>query len=146
VTRAGRHTRDAGERGQALVEFSFGIIIFLVLFVGTIDLARAVFLFNGVSQAARELARETSVYPGDGLTLGASPETAEVFDVQSGLVPGLQTPTYACYDLAGVLQFDRCRAGDWIRVTATTTYQPSLPFLTMLGPLSFSSTSSAEIQ
>ena len=146
MTPSGRRRADDGDRGQALVEFSFGIIIFLVLFVGTIDLARAVFLFNGVSQGARELARETSVYPGDGLTLGGSPETAEVFDVQSGLVPGLQTPTYACYDLAGVLQFDRCRAGDWIRVTATTTFQPSLPFLTMLGPLTFSSTISAEIQ
>jgi Flp pilus assembly protein TadG len=146
VSRPGRRGTDHGQRGQALVEFSFGIIIFLVLFVGTIDLARAVFLFNGVSQAARELARETSVYPGDGITLGTSTETGEVFEVQSGLVPGLQTPTYACYDLAGVLQFDRCRAGDWVRVSVTTTYQPSLPFLTMLGPLSFSSTSSAEIQ
>ena len=59
-----RRRRDP--RGQGLVEFAFAIIIFLTVFVGTVDMARGVFTFNGVSEAAREISRETSVHPGTG--------------------------------------------------------------------------------
>jgi hypothetical protein len=140
-----RVPRRAAQRGQALVEFSFGIIIFLALFVGMIDLARAVFTFNGVAQAAREIARETSVHPGDG-DIGASAESLAVAATQRGLVPGLRSPVYSCYDIEGVLQLDGCQPADWVRVTAIADFQPSLPLLTMLGPMTVSSTSSAEIQ
>ena len=63
-----------GEGGQSLVEFSLAITIFLVLVMGTVDLGRAVYQFNGVSQAARELARVASVHPGG--TLGSSSESS----------------------------------------------------------------------
>lgn len=142
MSRRRRHERT---RGQALVEFSFGILIFLAVFVGMIDLARAVLTFNGVAQAAREIARETSVHPGDG-TLGGSPESLAAYATQRGIVPGLQAPVYECYDIEGVLQLDTCQPADWVRVNATAIFQPSLPVLTMLGPLSLTSTSSAEIQ
>ena len=127
------------------MEFSIGILVFITLFIAMIDLARGVFMYNGVSQAAREIARETSVHTGSG-ALGDSPESQAAYATQRGLVPGLQPPTYACYDLAGVLQFDTCRPGDWVRVTTTTRFQPSLPFLTALVTLDLSSSSSAEIQ
>jgi len=45
-----------------------------------------------------------------------------------------------------VLQLDGCQPADWVRVTASADFQPSLPLLTFLGPLTVSSTSSAEIQ
>lgn len=137
--------RRSPDDGQALVEFSIGILVFITLFVGMIDLARAVFMYNGVSQAARELARETSVYPGTG-TLGSSAETQAVLATQRNLVPGLQAPTFECYDLAGVPQSDTCRPGDWVKVTTATRFQPSLPFLTAILTLDFTSSSSAEIQ
>ena len=140
-----RTDRTRRADGQALVEFSFGILVFLALFVGMIDLARAVFTFNGVAGAAREIARETSVHPGDG-ALGASPESVAVAATQRGLVPGLRNPVYECYDIEGVLQLDACQPADWVRVTAIADFQPSLPVLTMLGPLTVSSSSSAEIQ
>ena len=130
--------------GQALVEFSFGILVFLALFVGMIDLGRAVLSFNGVAQAAREIARETSVHPGD--TLGGSTETAAVIATQRALVPGMETPVFECYDIEGVLQVDPCQSADWVRVTVSAVFQPSLPVLTLLGPLTVSSASSAEIQ
>lgn len=44
-------------RGQALVEFSLIIPIFLLLFVGLFDLGRAVFAYNTLTNAAREGAR-----------------------------------------------------------------------------------------
>lgn len=132
-------------RGQALVEFAFGIIIFLTLFIAIIDMGRGIFAYTGVAQAARELSRETSVYPGTD-AIGASPETQAVYAAQRGLVPGLQAPTFECVDIAGALQFDTCVPGDWVRVTTSTTFQPSMPLLAGFGPFVFDSVSSAEIQ
>jgi len=138
-------TQHRAESGQALVEFSFGIIVFMMLFIGMIDLGRGVFMFNGVSQAAREIARETSVHPGTS-ALGASAQSVAVFQTQRSLVPGLETPVYQCFDLAGVLQFDTCKPGDWVRVTISSTFVPAVPFVGAFGPFFLSSTSSAEIQ
>jgi hypothetical protein len=130
---------------QTLVEFALGATVFLMLLIGTIDLGRGVFMLNGVSQAAREIARETSVHPGTG-GLGASPESVAAFDVQRALVPGLGTPTFECVDIAGTSIAGSCQPGDWVRVTVSTEFQPALPLLALMGPFDLSSTSSAEIQ
>jgi Flp pilus assembly protein TadG len=143
--RVGRRRGRDGQHGQGLVEFSFALIIFTMIFIGIIELGRGVFLFNGVSQAAREIARETSVHPGLS-AIGSSAESAAMYEIQKAFVPEMAAPVYECVDIAGVLQFDTCIAGDWVRVTTYTVYQPAIPFLAMLGPFTLSSTSSAEIQ
>ena len=53
-----------GERGQGLVEFSLAVTVFLALIMGVVDLGRVVYQYNGGAEAARELARVTSVHPG----------------------------------------------------------------------------------
>jgi Flp pilus assembly protein TadG len=137
--------RRRGEEGQALIEFAFAITVFMMAFIGLLDLAHGVFVYNGVSQAAREIARETSVHPGDG-AIGASTETVAMVSIQRGLVPRLQTPVYQCVDIAGTAVPGDCEPGDWVRVTVTTVFQPALPLLAVLGPFTLSSSSSAEIQ
>jgi hypothetical protein len=137
--------REPSSKGQALVEFAFGIIVFLALLIGTIDLGRGVYMYNGVSQAAREIARETSVHPGTG-ALGGSAETQQVVAVQQRLVPGLRVSSYACTDIAGTVLAGDCRGGEWVTVTVTTRFQPVMPLLTMLGPIDLTSSSGAEIQ
>ena len=52
-----RHRSQRRDRGQALVEFSLIIPLFLLVFVSLFDLGRAVFAFNTLSNAAREGAR-----------------------------------------------------------------------------------------
>ena len=42
-----------GERGQALVEFSLAVTVFLTLVMGVVDLGRAVYQYNGTAEAAR---------------------------------------------------------------------------------------------
>jgi len=140
-----RRAQRRDQRGQALIEFAFAITVFTMGFIGLLDIAQGVFVFNGVSQAAREIARETSVHPGTG-ALGASAQSVAMVNTQRALVPRLTTPTYECFDIAGTAQTDECQAGDWVRVTATTVFQPALPVLAMLGPFNLSSSSSAEIQ
>jgi hypothetical protein len=120
-------------------------MVFLFLLIGIIDLSRAVFTLNGVAEAAREIARETSLYPGGG-TLGSSAETATVIATQQGVVPGLLTPAFSCVDIAGTAVTGECSPGNWVRVTVSARYVPVMPVAAFVGPVDLQSTSSAEIQ
>jgi Flp pilus assembly protein TadG len=135
-----------GERGQSLVEFSFALVIFLMLLMGIIDLGRAVYTLTGTAQAASEIARVTSVHPG--ATLGSSAETTNVVTVQSRLVPGLSVSSYECVDIAGSPIAGQCKPGYgyWVRVTIASTFHPVTPLALMFGPIQMTSHSSAEIE
>lgn len=131
------------ESGQALVEFSLAILIFVVMVVAIFDLGRGVYTFNGVSEAAREIARRTVVHPG--IALGASQEAQEVIAIQRGLVPGMADPTFACVDVTGAAStHSPCRSGDYVWVTVTATYRP-VALLGLGGPITLSSSSSMQI-
>jgi hypothetical protein len=132
-------------RGQTLVEFSLGIIVFLTVLTALIDLARAAYIYNGVSEAAREIARVTSLHPGSG-SLGTSTETAATVATEQGIVPGLTVSSYACVDLAGSAVSGTCQPGSWVRVTVIAAFQPVLPLLAAFGPINVASVSSARIQ
>lgn len=137
-------SRRRDQRGQGLVEFAIGITIFLTLLIGIVDMGRGVYLFNGVSEAAREITRETSVHLGS--APGASAETAAMVATQRGLVPGLTVSSYDCVDLAGDPVTGNCKPGDWVRVSVQAPFIPVLPVLAAFGPITFTSVSSAEVQ
>ena len=136
--------RPACEAGQSVVEFALGVTIFLILLMGVVDAGRAVYQLNGVSEAAREIARATSVHPGS--TLGASTETAAVVGVQTKLVPGLTVLSYSCIDIEGATVTGNCQPGDWVRVTGRSRFTPVMPGLSMLGTVDLDSSSSARIE
>ncbi len=136
----------AGTRGQATVEFSLTVVIFIVLLLGVLDLGRGIFTFNGVSQAAREIARVTSVHPG--ATLGSSPETLAVVNVQKGLVPNLTNPTYSCVDIDGsngTNSSGDCLPGMFVKVKVSALYTPVTPLLNLAASINLTSTSSVQI-
>lgn len=133
----------ASHAGQALVEFSLAFLVFVTMLMGLVDLARGVYAFNGVSQAAREIARATSVHPG--VTLGDSTQTAAVLATQRSLVQDLGAPTFACVDIDGSSVSGKCVPGDWVKVTISATYQPITPVVSFLGTLTVQSSSSIEI-
>jgi len=134
-----RHT------GQTLVEFSLGITIFLILFIGLVDLARAAFLFNALSDAARDVARVTSVHPGD-TTLGSSAEVTSQVNADKGLMPGFTVISFSCLDLDGSAYTLECKPGYWVKVSVQSSFSPVLPLLSPFGPFTFSTSSSAKIQ
>ena len=136
--------RSTAERGQGLVEFALSITIFLLLLMGTVDLARVVYAYNGVSEAAREISRATSVHPGS--TLGTSTETAAALATQQRIIPDLSVVSYACVDLAGVAVTSTCQPGDWVRVTVRSTLRPITPVLSALGGVAITAASSAQIE
>lgn len=140
-----RRTEDrTRERGQGLVEFSLAITVFLVLMMGIVDLGRAVYQYNGVAEAARELARAASVHPGS--PLGNSTRSLSTLQAQRGLIPDLAAPTYTCIDIGGTAVTGACAAGDWIRVTATSTFIPVTPLTQFLGQIVLSSTASSRLE
>ena len=150
-----RRSGTRRDRGQSLVEFALVLIPFLLILMGILDLGRGIYASNGVAQAARELARVTSVHTCDTTkptcTLGTSPETADVRGTQNNLVPGLAsgTVTYTCTSMAdATLSNVDCQSipdPAYVKVTVTVPFQVITPLLSMVAPTSLSSTTHVEI-
>jgi hypothetical protein len=120
------------------------LIPFLLMLFGLIDLGRGIYAYNGVAEAARELARVTSVHAGD--PLGSSAETAAVLATQVSLVPELETPTFECVDITGAAApDDPCLPGNRVRVSTSAPFQPVTPLLLVLGTMTIESASSVQI-
>lgn len=142
-----RQRADAG--GQALVEFSLAIVVFLVLLMAIFDFGRAIMQYNGVAQAAREIARVTAVHEGADFTTtaGRSPETNAVIATQKRMVPNLQDPTITCVDIDGTVIATHCVEGKWINVSIVAPYTPITPLLGLVGTWDlFSSSTSVQLQ
>jgi len=139
-----------GEPGQALVEFSLAIVIFLVLLIGVVDFGMAIYKYNGVSEAAREIARVASVHQkGVGATFGSSPQLTAVVATQKNLVPGLTSPTFRCTDIGGAvvpLDSGKCPLDAFVLVDITTDYKAATPLLGLIGTFTMKGSSSAQIQ
>jgi Flp pilus assembly protein TadG len=149
VHRLGLHRTGSG-RGQTLAEFALALPIFLFILMGIFDFGRAIYMYNGVSQAARELARATSVHrcAGTPCTLGNSTETQAVLATQKSLIPNLQDPTYTCVDIDGsaINSTTTCLPGNQVRVRIVAPYSPITPLLGLTGTWDLQSTSSVSIQ
>jgi Flp pilus assembly protein TadG len=130
--------RHHDPHGQALVEFSLAIIVFLVMVIGIFDLGRGVYAYNGVSQAAREVARVTAVHPGS--PIGTSTQTTDRIAAQQALVPDMGTPSFSCETLYGAPSIT-CASGDFVKVTVTAQYTP-VSLLGLGGTVTLSPTSS----
>jgi hypothetical protein len=147
--------RSKRQRGQALVEFSIAVIPFLMLLMGVFDLGRAIYAMNGTSEAAREIARVTSVHPCPSpflpgcADLGSSTETANVVATQRGLIPGFTFDTSTdieCVDVTDTVIPDvECKAGDYIRVHVRAPFTPITPLVSAFGTHTFESYSRIRI-
>ena len=128
-----------------MVEFALTLIVFLALLLGILDFGRGIFMFNGVAEAAREIARVTSVHPGS--PFGSSPETGAVVDGQQGIIFELGEPEFACVDIEGnavALAAGKCLPGNWVKVTIAAQYSPVTPILNLIAT-EITSSSSVQI-
>ena len=140
--------------GQTLVEFSLALIPFLFLLMGTVDLGRGIYTNNGVAQAAREIARVTSVHQCVGPCSSStwSAETLAVVNTQKQLVPGLPTSgiTIDCVAISDTVVTveagKSCPPGNYIRVTVSMSFSVVTPLLPVPNPMTFSSTAHVQVQ
>jgi Flp pilus assembly protein TadG len=129
-----------------MVEFALVLPIFLMLMMAVFDLGRMIYMYNGVAEAARELARVTSVHPGAAGALGSTTETAAVLATQKALIPSLGDPTFTCVDIDGSSITDTCVAGMQVKVVINAPYAPVTPVLSMVGTILLASSSTFSIQ
>lgn len=137
-------------QGQALVEFALVLVPFLFIVLGILDVGRGIYVYNGVAEAAREIARVTSVHPGADITTvsGWSSEMQSVVATQEVAVPGLTTSdiTVACTDMNDVVvAASECYTGTvdrYARVTVTLPFNVvAFDFLPVAPTLTFTSVS-----
>ena len=136
-------------RGQALVEFSLAIIVFLTLLLAVFDFGRAIYQYNGVAQAAREIARVTAAHAGTDFTTtaGRSVETLAVIATQKGLIPNLGDPDITCVELDGTVITGSCEAGKWINVEIHAPFSPITPLFGITDSWDlFSASTSVQLQ
>ena len=85
-----RRKRDSG---VALLEFSLAMFTVLLLFFGIIDIGRALFAYDWVSDAARQATRFAMVRGSDcsGLSGGCPASADNIHDYVTGLATGLDS-------------------------------------------------------
>jgi len=124
----------SGEAGQGTVEFALVLIPFLVLLMGVVDAGRGIYMLNGTSQAAREIARVTAVHPYESCCdLGSSSQAQAVIATQRGLIPALSinpSTDITCVDITDTpIPDNACRPGDFIKVRLSASFQPITPLI-----------------
>jgi TadE-like protein len=140
----GAEGRGPGARGQALVEFSIAVIPFLLLLMGVLDLGRGIYALNATSEAAREIARVTSVHRCSNTPcaeLGTSIQAQDVIATQRTLIPNIvfdPSVDIDCVDANDSVLFDsECKPSSttdhFIRVHVSSTFSPITPFLGVFG-------------
>ena len=131
--------QPSGESGQALVEFTLILIPFLLLLFAMVDLARGVYTYNAVSQAAREMARSMTSQDACCDT-GSSAEAQQMRNTQMQQVPGLADSgiSIACVDINDS-PASPCQPGDYARVRVTVEFSPLTPLLSLAGPFQLTS-------
>ena len=143
-------------RGQALVEFSIAVIPFLLLLMGVLDLGRGIYALNATSEAAREIARVTSVHRCSNTPcsdLATSSQSQDTIATQRGLIPGLvfdPSTDVDCVDATDTVVADAaCKPSSstqlYIRVHVRSTFTPVTPLVAVFGTHTFESWSRIEL-
>jgi len=149
----GRRAPAQRAGGQSLVEFSLVLIPFVFLLMGVVDLGRAIYMNNGVAQAAREIARVTSVHQCSGpcTTATWSSQMSAVINTQKQLVPGLTDAgvTITCVDVGSaavtIAAGSMCAPTDYIQVSVSATFRLATPILPVPNPMTVSSTAHVQV-
>ena len=142
------------ERGQALVEFAISITVFLMLLMAIFDFGRGIYMYNGMAQAAREVARTASVHqPKQSPRQDWSTQAQATIATQKALIPGLSFLTPTCVastapndsagSNAGATGSD-CAENEYLVVTARSAYTP-VSLLGFLGTINLEAKSRIQI-
>ena len=144
--------RRQGIRGQGLVEFALVLPVFLVLVFGIIDGGRAVFAYNQMSQAARNVARvaSTTCFATTPACNEGSGAIAAAIDSQSA--GNLSPVTWSVHCINPATKApptntgaDFCKVGYLVRVTASSPFGFVTPVVSSFGPVNVGSSTEQEI-
>ena len=136
--------------GQSMAEFAVVLLPLMILFMAIFDLGRAIYMMNGTAEAAREIARVTSVHPYDTCCdLASSSRAQAVVGTQRTTIPSLVINTSSdvtCVDVTDAAIADTsCRSGDFVKVRVQAQFQPITPIVGMFGSHTLESISRVKI-
>lgn len=145
-------TASHRQRGQGLVEFALIFPILILLFMGIFDLARVAYVFNAVSDSARNGVREAIVNQDCAEVEAAAKRSAPAVDLSAAgavLLTVYRTPVVSstpppevCPALAGGYGI-----GYLAQVRVQSTFTAITPLISQLvGPITMSSTARLPIE
>jgi Flp pilus assembly protein TadG len=136
---------NADGRGQVMIEFALVLPVLVLLLLGTIDLARAVYAYGVISNAARDGAHWASLRPVLPITFStydkehgdldtaavearakANAKTLEEdrIDVKVQCFPVDDNPYMQQYTTAGEKDMHKCDSWNWVTVNVGYEFQP----------------------
>jgi Flp pilus assembly protein TadG len=132
--------RRGNEAGSALVELAIGLPVLLLVFFGTVDFARVMYLGNALTNAARAGAQygsvsKTSASAGNIPNIKATAEAA--FPTAQPITAVVETPQCFCETDAAVATLTSCTVATctggrhfttYVTVTTTATFSRATPF------------------
>jgi len=145
---APRERRRNREAGGAILEFAFSLALGLTVLFGIIDIGRALYAYDWVSNAARIGTRFAMVR--GALTCqklpGGCPATADdVTNYLKGMAVGIDTGkltvTTKCYVTANIASDPPCAPRTWVNVRVLYTFEFVSPFI----PLSWDMKSTSQV-
>lgn len=136
-------------KGQSLVEFALVLPIFMLLVMGIIDGGRAIFAFNQMSQATRDVARVASVtcfQTTPRCSTAAGTPVAQAIAEQSVGMQGPTTWVVQCVDPNTAAVVAVCAVGDTVRISASSSFNLIFgPLQATFGAVGVASTSEQQI-
>ena len=140
------------ERGQGLVEFALVFPVLILLFMGIFDFARVIYVFNAVSDAARNGVREAIVNQSCSAVTAAARKSAPAVDLSPA--SAVELTVYRTPVVSTVPPPEVCPAlaGDYgigylAQVRVQTTFTAITPIISQLiGPITMSSTARLPIE
>lgn len=136
-------------RGQSLVEFALVLPIFMLLVMGIIDGGRAIFAFNQMSQATRDVARVASVTCFQTTPRCSTASGTAISNAIAEQSVGTQGPTtwvVQCVDPDTAAVVAVCAVGNTVRVNASSSFTLIFgPLQAAFGAVGVASTSEQQI-
>jgi Flp pilus assembly protein TadG len=141
-----------GETGTALVEFSITVVVMLILLFGVVDVGRAAFAYDWVSNAARQGARYAIVRGAfcQAIVPGCPANQAAVQNYVTSNAPGIKTTdvTVNTHCIVSGTSFGLlpCAPGTTVYVQVQYSFSFITPFLSQLHWVMSSSSEMVDMQ
>ncbi len=129
-----------GQSGSALVEFAVGMVLLLTIIFGIIDIGRALYAFNWVSDAARQATRYAIVRSVFCTELPGCPATGPIItNYVDSLALGIDTSQLKvvsrCEVGGHVESPPPCAPKGWVQVTVEYRFKFLSPFIPLTWPM-----------
>ena len=140
------------EKGSTLVEFSLAVVAILIVLFGIIDIGRALYAYNWLSDAARRGTRYAMVRGskcsglGSACPASASDIQAYVNSLATGIDTSQLTVTSQCFASGNVASNPPCAAPGWVQVNLQYQFHLVSPLLAPINNWNMHSTSERIVQ